>query len=256
MANANNNVVAVFDVATPGKSRSLGFIPVGWYPTSVRVTPDGQAFAGRQRQGAHVQGQSARAAARLSTNDPAVQYIARLFKGTLSIIDLPARKQFEAQLAGYTAQAYRVQPAQPRCERVGSQREGQSRARKPGEASPIKYCIYIIKENRTYDQVLGDMPQGNGDAKLCLFPERVTPNLHQLARRVRAAGQFLRGCGSQRRRARMEHGRVCDRFRGEDVAAELWAQPLEEVPLPRRGLLSRLRSRLAVIFGTGRGRRG
>ena len=54
--------------------------------------------------------------------------------------------------------------------------------RKPGEASPIKYCIYIIKENRTYDQVLGDMPQGNGDPKLCLFPERVTPNLHQLAR--------------------------------------------------------------------------
>jgi hypothetical protein len=51
-----------------------------------------------------------------------------------------------------------------------------------GGSSPIKYCLYIIKENRTYDQVLGDMPEGNGDPKLCLFPEHVTPNLHQLAR--------------------------------------------------------------------------
>jgi hypothetical protein len=53
---------------------------------------------------------------------------------------------------------------------------------RPGEPSPIKYCLYIIKENRTYDQVLGDMPQGNGDPKLCLFPQKVTPNLHKIAR--------------------------------------------------------------------------
>jgi hypothetical protein len=53
---------------------------------------------------------------------------------------------------------------------------------KVGAISPIKYCIYIVKENRTYDQILGDMPQGNGDPALCLFPERVTPNHHQLAR--------------------------------------------------------------------------
>jgi hypothetical protein len=51
-----------------------------------------------------------------------------------------------------------------------------------GGASPIKYCLYIIKENRTYDQVLGDMPEGNGDPKLCLFPEQVTPNMHRIAR--------------------------------------------------------------------------
>jgi phospholipase C len=51
----------------------------------------------------------------------------------------------------------------------------------PGLPSPIKYCIYIIKENRTYDQFLGDLPQGNGDPRLCLFPENVTPNHHKLA---------------------------------------------------------------------------
>jgi phospholipase C len=51
-----------------------------------------------------------------------------------------------------------------------------------GEKSPIKYVFYVIKENRTYDQVLGDMPEGNGDPSICLFPEEVTPNHHALAR--------------------------------------------------------------------------
>jgi hypothetical protein len=53
---------------------------------------------------------------------------------------------------------------------------------KVGESSPIKYCLFIVKENRTYDQVMGDIKEGNGDAKLCLFGEQVTPNHHQLAR--------------------------------------------------------------------------
>jgi Phosphoesterase family/Lactonase, 7-bladed beta-propeller len=47
---------------------------------------------------------------------------------------------------------------------------------------PIKYCIYVVRENRTYDQVFGDMKEGNGDRNLCIFPEKVTPNAHRLAR--------------------------------------------------------------------------
>ena len=53
---------------------------------------------------------------------------------------------------------------------------------KVGDPSPIKYVFYIIKENRTYDQVLGDMPEGNGDTSLVLFGENITPNQHKLAR--------------------------------------------------------------------------
>jgi hypothetical protein len=53
---------------------------------------------------------------------------------------------------------------------------------KAGDPSPIKYCIYVIKENRTYDQVYGDVKEGNGEPSLCLFPEKVTPNHHKLAR--------------------------------------------------------------------------
>jgi hypothetical protein len=242
VANADNNTVAVFDVEKPGKSRSLGFIPVGWYPTSVRVMPDGKHLLVANGKGLTPKANPLGPQPGVKPSDgPAVQLIARLFQGTLSIIDLPPRKEFEAQLAGYTAQAYRCSPLkrdgsvsaqrsadnpiphEPRIARElatipplpfrrgegrgegsgvalggGDSLSPQSQTHNAGDklspprkaeldaalgaASPIKYCLYIIKENRTYDQVLGDLPQGNGDPKLCLFPERVTPNLHQIAR--------------------------------------------------------------------------
>jgi YVTN family beta-propeller protein len=183
VANADNNVVAVFDVGTPGKSRSLGFIPVGWYPTSVRVTPDGKRLLVANGKGltSKANPRGPQPGMNVST-EATVEYIGRLFQGTLSIIDLPPRKQFVAQLAGYTAQAYRCSPLNRDASVSAPRAAGNPIPHNPGEASPIKYCIYVIKENRTYDQVLGDMREGNGDAKLCLFPERVTPNLHRLAR--------------------------------------------------------------------------
>ena len=53
---------------------------------------------------------------------------------------------------------------------------------KIGDSSPVKYVFYILKENRTYDQVLGDIKEGNGDSSLCLFGEKITPNQHALAK--------------------------------------------------------------------------
>ncbi len=184
VANANINTVAVFDVSTLGKSRSLGFIPVGWYPTSVRVTPDGKRLLVANGKGiiskANHNGPQ-------PINDPPAsvrEYIAGLLRGTLSVIAIPTREQFEEQMKKYTAQAYWCMPDHGG---TGTAPAPDSRARQPiprqpGEPSPIKYCIYIIKENRTYDQVLGDMPEGNGDPALCLFGERITPNHHKLAR--------------------------------------------------------------------------
>lgn len=183
VANADNNTVAVFDVSKPGKSRSLGFIPVGWYPTSVRVTPDGKNLLvangkglsskpnplGPQMDGG-------------SSKDPKVEYIGRLFSGSLSVIEIPSRKRFERQLAGYTAEAKRCSPLNPDASVTARPDPGNPIPATPGGGSPIKYCIYIVKENRTYDQVFGDLPQGNGDPSLCIFPERITPNQHRLAR--------------------------------------------------------------------------
>ncbi len=181
VANANVNAIAVFDVTAPGKSRSLGFIPVGWYPTSVRVAPDGKRLLVANGKGiaslANPHGPQPTQESKSST-----EYIAGLFRGTLGLIDLPRGKEFADQMAAWTAQAYRCVPLKPD-ESISAPRVGENPIpAKPGDPSPIQYCIYIIKENRTYDQVFGDMPEGDGDTTLCLFPERVTPNHHQLAR--------------------------------------------------------------------------
>lgn len=183
VANADNNMLAVFDVRKPGRSRSIGFIPTGWYPTSVRVTPDGQrllvangkGFASKPNPNGPKPGlKSPQASTR--------EYIGGLFKGGLTVIDLHPLKDFYAKLAGYTAQARQCSPLRPDASTWGERAADNPIPRRPGDSSPIKYCLYIIKENRTYDQVLGDLPEGNGDPTLCLFPEQVTPNHHQLAR--------------------------------------------------------------------------
>lgn len=180
VANANINAVAVFDVAKPGKSRCLGFIPTGWYPTSVRVTPDGKRLL-------IANGKGIKALANPGGPQPVKgrsneQYIARLFRGTLSVIDLPSRKLLEQKLGQWTRETLACTPLRPDASVARLKPAGNPIPQKPGEPSPITHCIYIIKENRTYDQILGDMPEGNGDSELCIFPERVTPNHHQLAR--------------------------------------------------------------------------
>jgi DNA-binding beta-propeller fold protein YncE len=183
VANADNNIVAVFDVSAPGKSRSLGFLPAGWYPTCVRVTPDGRYLLVANGKGilprANPHGPQPGV---LSERNPTVEYIARLMRGTLGIVELPGRRKFEEQLVAYTAQAYHCTPLVASAAASASRPPDNPIPLKPGDPTPIRYCIYIIKENRTYDQVFGDLPQGNGAPNLCLFPERVTPNHHKLAR--------------------------------------------------------------------------
>ncbi len=182
VANANINAVAVFDVSTVGKSRSLGFIPVGWYPTSVRVSTDGARLLVANGKG--LVSKANRLGPQPGEGGPAGvrEYIAGLMQGSVSVIDLPAGDKFSAQMARHTAQTYLCLPKLETKTTVAGQFPDNPIPRRLGDPSPIKYCIYIIKENRTYDQVLGDMPEGNGDPSLCLFPEKVTPNHHRLAR--------------------------------------------------------------------------
>ncbi len=183
IANANINTLAVIDVSTRGKSHSLGFIPTGWYPTSVRVTPDGKKLLVANGKGliskANPNGPQPGKKAPAGTM---TEYIGGLFKGTLSIIDLPKRSAFEKELATYTAQAYQCSPANKDNLPPVPRPADNPIPGRIGDPSPIKYCIYIVKENRTYDQVFGDIKEGKGEPKLCLFPEKVTPNHHALVR--------------------------------------------------------------------------
>lgn len=179
VANADANNVAVFNIDEAGETKPLGFIPVGWYPTSVRYNPTdkklyvangkgGQSFANPQGP-TPLQG--------LTSRSPTTQYIGGLMRGSLSSFDLPT----PARMGDYTKSAFACSPFQG--EVVNQPIENNPIPAKVGGASPIKYCIYILKENRTYDQIFGDMGprKGNGDPNLCLFPEKVTPNHHKLA---------------------------------------------------------------------------
>ncbi len=182
VANANVNALAVIDVSVRGKSRSRGFIPTGWYPTSVRVTPDGRALLVANGKGISSSGnpkgpQPGVKPAPGST----VEYIGGLFKGTVSVIDLPKGDDLDKALARWTADVYRCAPLRADAGVTLKRPEGSPI---PGDlkgGSPIRYCIFVVKENRTYDQVFGDVKKGRGDASLCLFPQKVTPNHHRLA---------------------------------------------------------------------------
>src|SRR5207302_3377456 len=105
-------------------------------------------------------------------------YIVTILSGALSIVPVPDDKQ----LAGYTATVYRNCPYSDKLLEKAPYPYATAIPRKVGDPSPIKHVLYIIKENRTYDQVFGDMTEGNGDPNLCLFPEKITPNHHRLAR--------------------------------------------------------------------------
>jgi DNA-binding beta-propeller fold protein YncE len=172
VANAYNNNVAVFDIGVRGAARPLGFIPTGWFPTSVRVTPDGRNLLVVSARGLTPKSDSAGSA----KNWPRIE---ELFRGSLGIVALPRDSEFDRALAAWTGVAQRCRPAPPAGN--GGQAGGPIPSASGG-ASPIRYVIYVIKENRTYDQVFGDLPQGNGDPALCLFPEETTPNHHALAR--------------------------------------------------------------------------
>jgi hypothetical protein len=82
----------------------------------------------------------------------------------------------------YSKDAYQCSPLRADRGVVGEVPVDNAIPARVGGPSPIKYCIYVIRENRTYDQVFGDLKQGNGDPNLCIFPEKITPNAHRLAR--------------------------------------------------------------------------
>ncbi len=187
IANADNNCLAVFDVSKPGKSFSKGFIPTGWYPTCVRVVnkqlwiANGKGYTSMPNpSGPNPAERKEKVSSRKAdTRKPhKVQYIGGLFRGTMSIIPEPDEKN----LALFSAMVFRNTPYHR--EKINSIPEAAGTAipDEAGRKSPVKYVFYVIKENRTYDQILGDIPEGNGDTSLVLFGEKITPNQHRLAR--------------------------------------------------------------------------
>ncbi len=187
IANADNNCLSVFDVSQPGNSVSKGFIPTGWYPTCVKAignkifvtngkgfssfaNPEGPNPVEKEDKVVYQQGDT--------SNIKKEQYIGGLLIGTMLVINVPDAKE----LAAYSQQVYQNTPYSKEKESLSQGETGNPIPQKVGDPSPIKHVFYVVKENRTYDQVLGDMKEGNGDSSLVLFGEKITPNQHKLAR--------------------------------------------------------------------------
>jgi YVTN family beta-propeller protein len=184
VANADNNCVAVIDIESPNRSQVKGFIPTGWYPTAVSITPDGKTLLVGVGKGNQTRANPFRKAPadkdakqEMGTRRLPYDYIGTIMAGALSILPVPD----ETQLAAYTATVYRNCPYSDKVLTAVPYPHPTAIPTKAGKASPIKYVLYIIKENRTYDQVFGDIKKGNGDPALVMFGEKVTPNHHKLA---------------------------------------------------------------------------
>ncbi|MEI7490567.1 MAG: bifunctional YncE family protein/alkaline phosphatase family protein [Bacteroidota bacterium] len=186
VANADNNCLAVFDVSTPGNSFSKGFIPTGWYPTCVRVVngqlwiTNGKGFNSLPNpNGPNPTGYSEKVIKQKGDNHRPgkVQYIAGLFRGSMSILAEPDEKD----LAAYSVMVMKNTPY-IKDKTYNITEVSNPIPEKPGQQSPIKYVFYVIKENRTYDQILGDVAEGNGDTSLVLFGKEITPNQHRFVK--------------------------------------------------------------------------
>lgn len=167
VAEADNNAVAVF--ALEGDTgRLLGRVPVEWYPTAVHVVGDTLLVLNAKGRGTSpnpegpIPGRPRPAPS---------QYTLGQTTGTLSTIVLPTD--------GFDALSTRV-----------AQANGWGARRTPSWP-PFRHVLYVIKENRTYDQVLGDLPKGDGDTALVFFGRDVTPNHHALAERFGLFDRFF-----------------------------------------------------------------
>jgi len=175
VCNGTQNAVAVFRFK-PGNSKLLGLIPVGWFPGSI-------AYDAKRKElyVANIKSLPAKVEKARSGLGNGVGFNTHQYSGSLSLVPVPSKKELAAftrtalvnlrypLLAQAALPARPGQPVRPVPERVG-------------EPSVFRHVIYIIKENRTYDQVLGDVSMGNGDADLCVFGDVVTPNQHKLVR--------------------------------------------------------------------------
>ncbi len=194
VADAGENAIAVVDLDT---RRVVGFIPTGWYPASVQVTPDGRRLVVANTYGSGAGPNPAGPfvpTARYPRRSPRPhgpfyyypgswyrprlsesEYVGTMVKGSLEVISLPG------QLRTWTRKVQRNDDAAARW-RAGA---------RPPALSPIKHVIYVVKENRTYDQVFGDLGKGNGDPKLTLFSESSAPNHRALAKRFVTLDNFF-----------------------------------------------------------------
>ncbi len=175
VANGTQNAVAVINFKPEKKkSRLEGLIPVGWFPGAVAWNEHTQTLWVANIKGLPDE-------PRMEEKTGLVGFNSHQYSGSISVFSLPGGKDLKRLGQRVYANFHQ--------ERIKEAMKKPRRGVRPvpvperiGEPSLIKHVVYIIKENRTYDQILGDVPEGNGNPSLCIFGEEVTPNQHKLVR--------------------------------------------------------------------------
>lgn len=167
-ANAGNNAIAVVEVAGDGAPVLKGFIPAGWFPGALALHGDALFIA-------NVKGVGSR-----SESEKEKGWHVYWHRGSVQRVGVPTE-----DLAAMTAQVKKDAHV-PEVLRAWERRHESDAKPAPvpaklGDPSVFEHVVYVIKENRTYDQIFGELPQAKGDPELCIFPRKVTPNHHALA---------------------------------------------------------------------------
>jgi DNA-binding beta-propeller fold protein YncE len=185
VSNGGTNSIAVINLSADlDDSRVTGLIPTGWYPNDVSISRDGSALYAVNAKS--ISGPNPRACRndfKTSGDRPcalAQQYVWQLEKGSLAAIPRPQGIELDRLTEQVARNNHFISP-RGAADWTGTFQFLRQR---------IHHVIYIVKENRTYDQVLGDLEKGNGDASLTLFPDRLAPNHHELARRFVTLDNF------------------------------------------------------------------
>jgi len=172
VCNGTMNSVAVIEFR-PGESELEGLLPVGWFPGALAVDP--------VRGSVYVANTKGLSIGRPNEKTGLTEFNSHQHFGSVTFIDDPEKvdlkKSTQAVMRNCREPAV-VESLQPAREN----RPAKAVPERTGEPSLIKHVVYIIKENRTYDQVFGDLPEGNGEPTLCVFGEKVTPNQHRLVK--------------------------------------------------------------------------
>jgi YVTN family beta-propeller protein len=175
VANGTQNAIAVVKFDPQDRESSLlGLIPVGWFPGAIAFDKERRILCVANIKGLPEEPKKDR-------NSGGQGFNTHHYHGSVSLVPVPDRKE----LKSFTEAVYENYHREKISQTLEKPRPDQSPRPVPeriGEPSLFKHVVYIIKENRTYDQVLGDLPEGNGDPSLCIFGEQVTPNQHKMAR--------------------------------------------------------------------------
>jgi hypothetical protein len=176
-SNGTNNSIAVIDF-TPPHSKLLGCMPTGWYPAGMALDPTRGALYVANIKGIGSRNRSWEGQRKVNGN-VVFGYNSHDNQGTLSLIPLPSERELASQTQTVLANN-RLKEIEKAFAPVRADAAPRPVPERHGEPSVFKHVVYIIKENRTYDQVFGDIKKGEGDPSLCIFGQDVTPNHHKI----------------------------------------------------------------------------